>query len=162
MNNVVMLMSSVFHVNNLTPGIINSKYKISMLAHCIYSTNKPFNLTLFQKPLYKQGKPILLCQHYFNFLTKIFFCFIVFIGCFTFNFGLFSLGSIWFLSVLVIFSWSCCSFLLQNELIMILNFSPRPFVRSTYLRTVALSPEHIHRKNTKTFILLKHTQFKVI
>ena len=31
--------------------------------------------------------------------------------------------------VLVIFSWYCCNFLLQGELIMISNFSPRRFVK---------------------------------
>ena len=31
--------------------------------------------------------------------------------------------------VLVIFSWYCCNFLLQGELIMTSNFSPRRFVK---------------------------------
>ena len=36
---------------------------------------------------------------------------------------------------LVIFSWSCFNFLLQGELIMILDFSLRQFVRLTNLGT---------------------------
>ena len=42
-NNVAVLMKPAFYVRNLTPCIVNTKYKISMSAHCIfYKQANPF------------------------------------------------------------------------------------------------------------------------
>ena len=65
----------------------------------------------------------------FLFCEEDLFCFNFFTGCFAFHFGYICLGLIWFLLVLVIFSWSCCGFLFQSELVMILIFSRLWFVR---------------------------------
>ena len=135
-NNLLMLVQSVFYVNNLRPTITNTKYTIFIPADCVtvYILQKIQSIWLSFQFCYKQPESILVCQYYFQFSTK-FFCFFVFTGCFDFNFGYFCLDLIWFLSELVIFFRSCHNFLMQGELIIISDFSQRQFVRLTDLRT---------------------------
>ena len=48
---ILVLMKSDFHVNNLTPSLINTKYKIFMSTHFVYLTNNLIYLALFLVPL---------------------------------------------------------------------------------------------------------------
>ena len=80
MNNFVLLIKSVFHMNNLTPSIINTKYTMFI--------NDQIYLTLF-KSICNQGKTVLVCQQWFIFLTN------------AFSFFSFFVASLFFLVVLV-------------------------------------------------------------
>ena len=113
-------MKSIFCMNNLTTSIIYTKYIMFILTHIL---------------------SIFVCQHYFPFLAFCSLCccccccccFSIFIGSFCLNF-VFCLFLFSFLSVLIIFSWSCCSILLKSELVMMSDFYPRRFVTLTNLR----------------------------
>ena len=123
-------MKSAFSVINLKRSVINTRYKMFMPTYCVYSSTNPIYLNLFPSPFTNRAIPFLLST-FLYFLEKDFFCFIVFTGCFAFNFGLFFSGLIWSTLVLVIFSWSCCSFILQDELVIVLKVSLRRFITLT-------------------------------
>ena len=141
-------MKPIFCVNNRTPSIINTRYEIFMSSHCVYSISKPINLPIFQNPFTSRLSPFLVANitFFWQKCLKILWqkCFIAFIDCFAFNFSLVSLGLIWLLLVLVIFSWSCCSFLSQNELVMVSNFPLRRFVRLANLSAHCRKTEIFH------------------
>ena len=125
-NDIGVFIKLVFYVNNLTPSIINTKYTIFM--HTIQSNL--FNS--LSSPSTTIGSPFFsTCINLFfrQTLFLIFFFFFVCTGCFCLDFRFFCLGLIWILLVLVIFSWSCYNFLLQDELVKILGFALRRFVR---------------------------------
>ena len=144
-------MASSFYLNNFTTSIINTQNKIIMSVHCVYFTNSPIYLTLFPSPFANRATPFLFVNICFCFFFVFFFlrkrllCYNVFTGYFAFNFGLFCLGSIWFLLELIIFSWSCSSFFLflQGELLMISDFSPHRFGRLTNFGTFKLKKSAI-------------------
>ena len=103
------------------------------------------------KSLYDQGISILVCKHCFLFFTNC-FCFLVVTGCFGFLF-------LWFQFNLNFINY-CCNFLLQCELIMISDFSPRRFIRLIKLGTfkkhlatllwIFFSPPELTTKSLKT------------
>ena len=115
-----------FDVNNLTPSMKhlvwdywhqkqdsldwNLHGPMAMDPHCAYSTNNPIFFTLLDS-VSKQGKSVLVCQHYSLFLTIFFFFFrfFVFTSCSGLNSGFICLCFIYFLLILVFFSLSCIS-----------------------------------------------------
>ena len=113
-----------FYVNNLTPSIKHlvwdySHKKQALLAlqsswtHTVHILQSNL-LDFLLKSVYKRGKLILVCQHYFLFLTKL-FEFICFYWLFWFRFWfyLFVIDLI-FLLFLVLFFFFCFSFFVRR------------------------------------------------
>lgn len=105
------------------------------------STNYLIYLALFISPSTIRGSQFLFVNINFFFLTNVFFVcvFICFYWLLWFQSSLFfCVDVVWFLSVLVIFSWSYCYifyillyilyFLFQGELAIISDFSPCRFI----------------------------------
>ena len=130
---IVLLIKSVFYVNNLNPSITNTKYVIFVPTHCGYFTNSPVYLTAFPSPSTTSDYQFLFANNNFLYWQTFFSCcfFLCFYWLFFFGFNLvFSYsGIIWFLLTLVIFSWLCCNFPLKSELIMTSDFLSCRFVR---------------------------------
>ena len=116
----MVLIKSIFYVNDLTPSIINTRYAIFMHAQCVYSANNPTSLALYRSSSTTMGSQFLFVNINF-FLDKLFVSLSLLVH----------MVLIWFLLDLIIFSWSWCNFLFQDELIMVSDFSPRRFVRLT-------------------------------
>ena len=78
--NAVKLKQFVFYVNNLTLSVIDTSLNACTL--CIfYKSSNLFDS--FPRPPFKQGKIILVFQHYFLLLTEV-FCLFAFTGQFCF------------------------------------------------------------------------------
>ena len=122
------------YVDNITTSIIDTKYNIFMSPKGVYSANNLILVTLLPSPFRNKASSFLLFKISFFFLQR-FSLFIVFTGCFTWNFDLPFSSLIWFI---ISFGYldPVTVFFLQNELIMILNFSPRRFVSLNNLRTL--------------------------
>ena len=84
-------MKSVFYVNNVTPSIINAKYKLFRTLRVFYKQANLFDS--LSKSFMNRTSPFMFVNISFFFRQK-FFCFIVFTVFFVFNFGLLCLGLI--------------------------------------------------------------------
>ena len=80
----------------------------------VYSTNNLVYLILFWSPFTNRASQFSFLNIIFFFWQRFFFLFFVFTGCFGFNFGFICLSLIWFLSIIVFFSCSCCNFFVRG------------------------------------------------
>ena len=99
----MVLIKSIFYVNDLTPSIINTRYAIFMHAQCAYSANTPTSLALYRSSSTTMGSQFLFVNINF-FLDKLFVSLSLLVH----------MVLIWFLLDLIIFSWSWCNFLFQD------------------------------------------------
>ena len=136
--------SLFFYAINLIPSFINTKYTIFMHSCGTCSTNYLIYLALFTSPSTIRGSQFLFVNINFFFLMNVCVCVCVcvvicFYWLFWFQSSLFfCVDVVWFLSVLVIFSWSywyifyilpyMLYFLFQGELAIISDFSPCRFI----------------------------------
>lgn len=147
------LKQSIYLQHNLTQGSLDWNiwiYKIRnnnvllikpvlmwIISHQVYnlhSTNNPVYWLSFRVPL-QPGKVNSCLITLILFFDQRFFCFVLFHWLFWLLFCcafLFCFGLIWFLLVLVVFSWSCCNSLLSSD------FFSRRFVRVTNLNKNSL------------------------
>ena len=121
MNNVVLLIKSVFYVNNLKKNITNTTHTahILQMIQYIWLTNQSiWSLSTTRESQF-------LFVNINLFFDKLPFLLVCFLWLFWFQFwGFFCLSLIWVLLVLVLFV-PFCNYLLIGELVMIPDFSVR-------------------------------------
>lgn len=72
---IVLLIKSVFYVNNLNSSITNTTYVIFVPTHCGYFTNSPVYLTAIPSPSTTSDNQFLFANNNFFYWQTFFSCF---------------------------------------------------------------------------------------